>query len=336
MSVFNRYLLLPLAAIVLLPSFSFPTVFAARPAYDPLKIEANKAPEPLELVATDDGRSREIPVLVYLPADESVAPIVLFSHGLGGTRHGNSYMGKHWAARGYVAVFVQHPDSDDSVWRNERPLRRMAAMKKAAGFENFMLRVKDVPAVLDQLQAWNQESGHALKGRMDLDRVGMSGHSFGAVTTQAVSGQTFTRGGLSLTDKRIDAAIAFSPSGPRGGGDPSAAFGKVAIPWMLMTGTKDVALIGTTDVESRLSVFPGLAAGGKYELVLDRAEHSAFTGRALPGDREKRNPNHHRVILALSTAFWDAYLRDDAAAKSWLDGDGPRRLLEPNDRWQTK
>jgi predicted dienelactone hydrolase len=336
MSFLKRHLRLPLAAIFPLLGFLIATAFAARPLYDPLKIEGNKALEPLELVVTDDSRTREIPILVYLPAGESTAPIVLFSYGLGGSREGNSYMGKHWAARGYVAVFLQHAGSDDSVWRNERPLRRMAAMKDAASFANFMLRVKDVPSVLDQLAEWNQEDGHALKGRTDLEHVGMSGHSFGAVTTQAVSGQTYTRGGLSLTDKRIDAAIALSPSGSRVGGDPAAAFGKVAIPWMLLTGTKDVALIGDNDVKSRLSVFPGLPAGGKYELVLDRAEHSAFTDRALPGDREKRNPNHHRVVLALSTAFWDAYLRGDAAAKAWLDGDGPRQLLEPSDQWQTK
>ena len=59
------------------------------------------------------------------------------------------------------------------------------------------------------------------------------------------------------------------------------------------------------------------------------------TGRC-PAIREKRNPNHHRVILALSTAFWDAWLRDDAAAKAWLDGDGPKSVLEKNDRWQRK
>jgi hypothetical protein len=41
-------------------------------------------------------------------------------------------------------------------------------------------------------------------------------------------------------------------------------------------------------------------------LVLHNAEHSVFTDRPLPGEREPRNPNHHRVILALSTAFWDA------------------------------
>lgn len=72
---------------------------------------------------------------------------------------------------------------------------------------------------------------------------------------------------------------------------------------MLMTGTKDTSLIVDADVKSRLAVFTALPPGGKYELVLFGAEHSAFTDRALPGDTEPRNPKHHRVILALSTAF---------------------------------
>ena len=108
------------------------------------------------------------------------------------------------------------------------------------------------------------------------------------------------------------------------------------IPWLLMTGTKDVAPIGDQDVKSRLSVFPALPPGDKYELVLFNAEHSAFGDRPLPGEKEKRNPNHHKVILALSTAFWDAYLRDNAAAKAWLEGDEPKSLLESGDEWQKK
>ena len=162
----------------------------------------------------------------------------------------------------------------------------------------------------------------------------MSGHSFGAVTTQAVSGQRFPLIGTRYTDARIRAAIVFSPSAPRGG-DAATAFGSVKIPWMLMTGTKDVAPIGDADVASRLSVYPHLPSEiDKYELVLYNAEHSAFTDRALPGDSEKRNPNHHRAILALSTAFWDAHLRADPDARAWLHGSGPRSVLEPEDRWQ--
>ena len=70
--------------------------------------------------------------------------------------------------------------------------------------------------------------------------------------------------------------------------------------------------------------------------MLDGAEHSAFTERALPGDKGKRNPNHHRAILALSTAFLDAYLKDDASARAWLDGPDARNVLDKADRWQRK
>ncbi len=305
------------------------------PAYDPLKLSEQKLPEPVDLTLNDKERQRDVPIRVYLPYGKTPAPVVFFSHGLGGSREGCSYLGTQWAGRGYVAVFLQHPGSDTSVWKDKPLGQRMTAMRQAADVKNFMLRVKDVPFVLDQLELLTKADGHVLAGRLDLTRVGMSGHSFGAVTTQAVSGQLAVRGNFSFTDQRIKAAIAFSPSSPRGG-DPAQAFGSVKIPWMLMTGTKDVAIIGDANVPSRLAVFPALPPGGKYELVLDGAQHSAFGDGLLPGELSKHNPNHHRVILALSTAFWDAYLRGDADAKVWLDGDGPLSLMEKNDRWQKK
>ena len=70
--------------------------------------------------------------------------------------------------------------------------------------------------------------------------------------------------------------------------------------------------------------------------MLDRAEHSAFTDRLLPGDAEPQNLNHHRAILAISTAFWDAWLCGTADARAWLDGDGPRSVLETKDEWHRK
>ncbi len=309
---------------------------AASSAYDPLTVPVGFASATVDLTVHDAARQRDIPVLIYLPAQKSSAPVVLFSHGLGGSREGSAYLGRHWAARGYVAVFLQHPGSDASVWQGKPLAQRMVAMERSASAKNFQLRVKDVPAVLDQLAVWNTIGSNALAGRLDLKHVGMSGHSFGAVTTEAVSGESFPGIGQSYTDARIQAAIAFSPSSPRNGRGLSQAFGQVKIPWLLMTGTKDVAPIGHATVASRLAVFPALPPGSKYELVLDKAEHSAFTDSALPGDREPRNPNHHRAILAISTAFWDAYLQNDPAARAWLNGDGPRSVLEPKDRWQKK
>lgn len=307
--------------------------------YDPLKLSATPCPAPIDFTVHDAKRDRDLPVRVYLPALSNSAPVVLFSHGLGGSRENNPYLGKHWSARGYVAVFIQHPGSDESVWKDVGPLKRALAMKQAASLQNFILRVADVPAVIDQLERWNAQKDHALFGRLDLTHLGMSGHSFGAVTTQAVSGQNVP-GGITLTDPRIKAALAMSPSVPSAG-TPARAFGEVKIPWLLMTGTKDVARIGSmtvgpADVASRLGVYPALPPGDKYELVLKDAEHSAFGERAMVGEVGKRNPNHHRAILALSTAFWDAFLKNDAAAKAWLNGDGPRSLLDKEDGWQHK
>lgn len=281
----------------------------------------------------DATRNRDIPVRVYLPTNAAPAPVVLFSHGLGGSRAGSVFLGEHWAGRGYVAVFLQHPGSDEAVWKDEPIGKRLPSLARAASLQNLILRVLDVPAVLNQLQRWNGDKTNSLAGRLDLKRVGMSGHSFGAVTTEAVSGETLAVGGRRFTDPRIKAALVLSPSAPRGG-SAAKAFGGVKIPWLLMTGTKDLAPIGDVDMDSRLAVYPALKGAPKYELVLHNAEHSVFTDRVLPGDREARNPNHHRVILALSTAFWDAYLRGDVAALTWLDNSGPRSVMEAEDQWQ--
>ena len=307
---------------------------AAAEPYDPLAV-GDRAPGPFDVTLDDASRKREIPLRIYLPPSPSAAPVILFSHGLGGSRENNPYLGRHWSARGYAVVFVQHRGSDELVWRGQPVAGRMAALRQAAGLQNFMLRAADIPAVLDQLGKWNAEQGHRLVGRLDMEHVGMSGHSFGAHTTQAVAGQRFGRLAPSLTDKRIKAAIAMSPSVPQRG-DPAEAFSEVAIAWLLMTGTHDTSPIGQATVESRLAVFPALPPGDKYQLVLDGAEHSAFSERALPNDRRRRNPNHHRAILALSTAFWDAYLRHDPAAKAWLSSNAPRSVLEENDRWERK
>lgn len=305
-------------------------------SYDPLVVQDSERATSVEAVVHDAKRDRDIPLRVYLPHAKSAAPVVLFSHGLGGSRDNNVFLGEHWARRGYVAVFLQHPGSDESVWKSVPRVEAMAAMRSAASLANALLRFADVPAVIDALTRWNESGTSGLRGRLDLHHVGMSGHSFGAITAQAVSGERVPEKGALFTDVRIKAAFMMSPSLPRNGASAADAFGAVGIPWLLMTGTKDVAAIGDADVASRLAVFPALPVGGKYELVLDGAAHMAFSDFELPGVDMHRNPHHHRVITALSTAFWDAWLKGDTAARAWLDGVGPRTMLAEGDRWQRK
>lgn len=301
--------------------------------YQPAPMQKNRTAVFEELTIEDASRKRQIPLRIYLPEGQEPVPVILLSHGLGGSRSGGTYLGTHWSAQGYVVVAMQHAGSDESVWK-DKPLRnRMQAMKDAASVQNTVDRYRDVKFVLDQLQDWKQAKEHAWAERLDMSQVGMSGHSYGAATTQGVSGQTLGLGGTSQTDKRIQAALMLSPNIPRRG-DPQNAFASVKVPWMLMTGTRDTSPINTTSVEDRLGVYPALPDSiDRYELVLHEALHSAFSD----GNRRRRNdhnPEHHPRILALSTAFWDAHLKQDAAARKWLHGSEVRELLAPEDRWQ--
>ena len=214
-------MIIPVSAIVL--AFASMLTALAGPAgryvpaaaYDPLAADAAN-PATHDLVINDAARSRKIPVLVYLPARVTPAPVVLFSHGLGGSRAMSAYLGLHWARRSYVAIFLQHPGSDADLWQGKPPRRGLSGLVTAASVQNFLARVQDVDAVLDQLATWQSERGHVLNGRLDLDRIGMSGHSFGAITTQAVSGERFASGTITA-DPRVKAALPMSPSPPQRG-----------------------------------------------------------------------------------------------------------------------
>lgn len=134
------------AFLFLLLSLAF-AISTKAAGYDPLAASTSK-PVIVDLTVHDAARDRDIPIRVYLPSNTTPVPVVLFSHGLGGNREGSKFLGEHWAARGYVAVFMQHPGSDDSIWK-ENPQEWRANMNRAASVENFELRVADVPAVLN-------------------------------------------------------------------------------------------------------------------------------------------------------------------------------------------
>jgi len=290
----------------------------------------------LLLDARDAKRDRTVPLKVYLPASTRPQPVILFSHGLGGSRENNAYVGKHWAEHGYVAVFMQHLGSDESVWKNESLAKRFTALKRAASLRSSLDRYHDVPFVIDQLERWNRVAGHQLGGRMDLEHIGLCGHSYGAVTTLALMGQKFPLR-RTFGDERIDAFLPMSPQ-PGKGLSPERSLGHIQAPVLCMTGTKDGSPIDPkmTPATRRL-VYAALPAGDKYQLVFEGGEHFAFGDSG--GFRTRgRNPNHHPAIQQISTKFWDAYLRNDREAKAWLQSKTPRTDcgLAAKDVWQWK
>lgn len=296
--------------------------------------EDARADELMEFV--DAERDRVVPVRVYLPASREPAAVILVSHGLGGTRNAMSFLGKHWSEAGFAVVAMQHVGSDDSVWRDVPLRERMAAMRRAASGENLMRRVGDVRFVLDELARRNEDDA-VLKGRLDLERVGMAGHSFGAGTTQAVSGIRYgTRARtLRYREERIDAAIAFSPSVPERATDLDWTFGAMDLPMFHFTGTRDEAPIGGQSPESRVKPFEHGAGNPRYLLVFDGGDHSVYGGGEGRVVRDERYPAWHEQLCVLTTLFWKAHLLGDESSRDGLAPERVRPLVNAKDRYET-
>lgn len=296
-------------------------------------------PAVFETTLRDPTRGeRAIQLRILYPEAESIpalpVPVVIFSHGLGGTCRSSEFLGEHWAGRGYAVVFPQHPGSDESVWKEVPRQQRPRAFIRAASPKNAQDRVLDIHLVLEALERWAVSDDHPLSGRIDPLRVGMSGHSFGALTTQTLCGQTNPDGVQFPCPRRVRAAISMSPAMPQQP-DVAAALSNVRIPWLMMTGSKDHSPLGNLTPELRKQVFNHFpAAVDHYELTLGGAHHFVFTNDELPASVPLRRPRHQQTILTISTAFWDAYLRDDPAAKHWLAGRASRSVLEAGDRWR--
>ena len=76
--------------------------------------------ETLDLEWRDTKRQREVLAKIYFPKNATTpCPVLVFSHGLGGTRNNYEYLGQHWASHGYVVAHVQHHGSDDAAWRGQ-------------------------------------------------------------------------------------------------------------------------------------------------------------------------------------------------------------------------
>ncbi len=275
---------------------------------------------------TDSARSRTLPIKIYKPEGKGPWPIILFSHGLGGSRDGYQYLGEFWASHGYLSVHVQHPGSDSSLIHKGDYAETMKEFKKAAAnLTNATDRPKDIHFALDHLTALN-ESDPQWKGKLDLTRVGASGHSFGAYTTLAATGLATPTGNALFQDPRIKAAIPMSsPANTR---NKETAYRKFKIPLLHMTGTDDKSPIGDTSPEERRIPFDEIQGVDQFLLTFQGGDHMIFSGtkRLLPG-KNKQDEIFHALIQTSSLAFWDAYLLNNPDAKAWLKGDALPRLL---------
>ncbi|ELT98440.1 hypothetical protein CAPTEDRAFT_177616 [Capitella teleta] len=176
------------------------------------------------------GGDMYVPVLWQAPVleTEEVAepfPVVLFTHGLGGNRTTYSTLCSDIASNGFIVAAIEHRDGSASMTYCfkqpacndtflEEEIGCLEAESKEDDFnirnKQVQLRVTEIQRLLDFLETVNAGRevrnvlGHhfdlrSLKGRLDMSKVSVVGHSFGASTAIAT---------LASGDQRVKCGVA--------------------------------------------------------------------------------------------------------------------------------
>jgi len=275
--------------------------------------EANLLPQPAAYEIryfqwVDRDRQRDVRVKLYLPPAASrrePVPLIVFSHGMGGSREGYSYLGANWAARGYATLHVQHAGSDSRLWSGN-PLDMVSRLQSAANESEAVNRVRDLGFALDSVLADPQSAGV-----IDPARILAAGHSYGANTALLAAGAQFSRpqGTLTYRDSRFLGAVIISAPPFHGETDPDAVVRPIGIPTLHITATGDEIRIPgyLSDYQDRLRVFTATGGTRKTFVAFRDGSHSMFTDRLSAGGRDL-NPLVKVATIDLTVAFFEEIL----------------------------
>lgn len=268
----------------------------------------------------DTARERPVPARLYWPtrtAQEGRVPLVLFSHGMGGSRSGYSYLGQHWSSHGVASLHVQHVGSDSSLWRGN-PFGVTGRLQQAAQDKEAIARAGDIRFALDRMLAG--EAGRD-PAAIDTSRIVAAGHSYGANTALLAAGAQVVRNDMVLSrrDDRVSAAILISAPPFYGESSLAAVLSAVSVPTLHVTCTEDVIQIPgfVSGVEDRIAIFEAMADSRKFLTIFRGGSHSIFTDRALTGGLSL-NPAVKAATASLSMAFLNSVFHcDDNALRAW-------------------
>ena len=278
-----------------------------------------------DVTLRDDARKRDLAIDVTYPGSGGPFPVLLYSHGDGGSGDDARPLARFWATRGYVVLAPSHRDP--------------AAGRAASDPQAWETRARDLAFVIDSLAGIGERVA-PLAGKLDGQRIGVGGHSYGAYTAGLLAGATVASPKTakkssetkSFADPRPKAFLLLSPPGGGLRGWTADSWTDVARPLLVVTGSRDGGTKGQ-DPSWRMDAFRLSPPGDKFCLFLKGASQMSYTGRyAEPGaslsGRDKGAPSAEEEVAifkdvkAVSVAFFDGYLRNDAAAKAFLDSDG--------------
>jgi dienelactone hydrolase len=269
----------------------------------------------------DTVRKREVMAKLYLPQPQTskLVPLVVFSHGIGGSREGYTYIGKYLAVNGLAVLHLQHAGSDRHIWFGN-PFLLVSRLQNAAKESEAIDRAKDVSFALDRVAA-----DALLAQRIDPNRIAAAGHSYGANTALLVSGALVHRDGraVDLTDKRIKASVIISAPPFYGESSPPSILGSITVPSLHITATGDEIKIPGyySSALDRVTVYEASGTSNTHKalVVFKGGSHSMFTDRLGTGGSEL-NPKIKIATREITLAFLqERFGEQDFGVGDWAE-----------------
>lgn len=147
-------------------------------------------------------------------ANGNLFPVIILTHGSGPMIQQYTWLTQELASQGYIVIGINHPYmAAITRFPDGRCIRSLLPAKKKLGKEitrawkreQFETAAHDISFVLDTIAQLNAQPSSMFYKKLDLDHIGMAGHSGGGALTMR----------MCLQDARIKAGIAFD-SGLRG------------------------------------------------------------------------------------------------------------------------
>lgn len=255
-------------------------------------------PRVLDFDWTDTRRQRPVPARLYLPSSGR-GPLLVFSHGIGGSRLGYSHIGRHLASHGVASLHLQHVGSDRSLWTGGQLLQSVGRWRRAISAEEALARAQDLSFSLDSLAAEMRA--------FEASTVVAAGHSYGANTCLLVAGAQVGESMRwpPLTDPRVRAVALLSTPPFYGVPDLGATVGPIALPSLHITTAEDVIKIPgyESPASDRIAVFDAMGSRPKALAVFAQGSHSIFTDRVTSVDGPELNAAVKQGTRDLLLAF---------------------------------
>ncbi len=275
---------------------------------------------------------RELMIRVWYPADSDNVnmisdeqqhyPLLIFSHGLGGTFNGDSYATLCQACvnAGYIVVSLSHSYASKPVQLSDGRMtsyKLAEVAKRYASGDEIQEWCADIAYVLDQCCVWKNDSQSILYNRIDINKIGIIGHSFGGAAAVC----------MCRNDNRIKAAINLD--GPLRGKDVHIPFDK---PLLFILGSRlpySISLLThsvlTNDIawshalySQEIFAINALIAGmthDRYKIIIEGIRHTTFSDEIFmqqtPLDSVLIDPYMAQsIISSYIIDFFDFYLKE--------------------------